>query len=394
MPVSLVKILLIEDSLAEARLLKEVLKGFKLSQFSLIHVKRLEEGLRKLSQESFDVILLDLTLPDAQGLESLPLLMQQAPSLPIVVLTNNNDDKLALEAVRQGAQDYLVKRQVNVDSLVRALHYAIERKRAAEELREENEALEMEVEARKAELLKAKELNQLKAEFVSMLSHDFRNPLHTILASTGLLQNGQDKLTEEQKVKLFHLIRSAGKSMTQLLDEVLLIGQGDSNQLQCQPQPLALEAFCHELLAEIQLGIGENHQLVFTTQGELGTALWDKSLLRHILTNLLTNAVKYSPPGSKVNFELIFQNENQGEKTVIFKIQDQGIGIPQEYQKHLFHPFRRGENVGSIPGTGLGLAIVKRCVDAHGGEIEVNSHLDMGTTFQVRIPLTQVIINK
>ena len=390
MPVSLVKILLIEDSLAEARLLQEVLKGFKLSQFSLIHVKRLEEGLRKLSQEIFDVILLDLTLPDSQGLESLPLLMQQAPSLPIVVLTNNNDDKLALEAVRQGAQDYLVKRQVNVDLLVRALHYAIERKRAAEELREENEALEMEVEVRTAELLKAQEINQLKAEFVSMLSHDFRNPLHTILASTGLLQNGQDKLTEEQKIRLFHLIRSAGKSMTQLLDEVLLIGQGDSNQLQCQPQPLALELFCHELLAEIQLGIGENHQLVFTTQGELGTALWDKSLLRHILTNLLTNAVKYSPPGSKVNFELIFPNNiNYKENTVIFKIQDQGIGIPQEYQKHLFYPFRRGENVGSIPGTGLGLAIVKRCVDAHGGKIEVKSHVGMGTNFQVILPLIE-----
>ncbi|HEY9637851.1 MAG TPA: response regulator, partial [Coleofasciculaceae cyanobacterium] len=129
-------ILLIEDNLAEARLLQEVLKGTVLSRFNLVHVKRLGEAIMHLQTDNFDVILLDLTLPDSYGLASLDSIIQYAPTLPIVVLTNTNDDELAVEAVRHGAQDYLVKRQMNQDILVRSLRYAIERKQAAEALRQ------------------------------------------------------------------------------------------------------------------------------------------------------------------------------------------------------------------------------------------------------------------
>ncbi|MDY7013870.1 MAG: response regulator, partial [Cyanobacteriota bacterium] len=134
---SLLKILLIEDNPAEARLLQEVLKSFDLQQFCLVRAKRLGEALNLLHEDCFDAILLDLTLPDSVGLDSLKPLIAEAPRVPIVVLTNMNDDRLALEAVRRGAQDYLVKRHVNVEVLVRSLHYAIERKRVAERLREE-----------------------------------------------------------------------------------------------------------------------------------------------------------------------------------------------------------------------------------------------------------------
>jgi signal transduction histidine kinase len=383
MAASSVKILLIEDSLAEARLLQEVLKQGRFKEFSLVHVKRLREGLEKLNQEPFDAILLDLTLPDSQGLASLAPLLTVAPRLPIVVLTNTNDDALAIEAVRQGAQDYLVKRLVNGDVLARSLYYAIERKQISESLREVNAALEVRVQERTAELDKAKELNQLKSEFVSMLSHDFRNPLNTILLSAGSLQLNEDKLSKEKKLTHFQLIRSAIKDMAQLLDEVLLIGQAESGKLQCQPTPLDLELFCRQLTEELQLLTGEKQlTLVFTSLGELSQGLWDKSLLRHILGNLLLNAIKYSPEGSTVRFELITQ-----EQAVIFRIQDEGIGIPLEDQKQLFQPFSRASNVGAIPGTGLGLAVVRRCVEAHGGQISVTSEVGVGTTFTVTLPL-------
>ncbi|MBD2460593.1 response regulator [Oscillatoria sp. FACHB-1407] len=158
-------ILLIEDSAAEARFLHEILKATIPLQFHLDHVKRLGDGVNCLTQNHFNVVLLDLTLPDSQGLISIDTLTSVAPQLPIVVLTNTNDNELALEAVRQGAQDYLVKRQVNGELLVRSLRYAIERKQASEALREANEALEVRVQERTAELETTNEL--LKQEISS-----------------------------------------------------------------------------------------------------------------------------------------------------------------------------------------------------------------------------------
>lgn len=378
MAASSVKILLIEDSLAEARLLQEVLKESRFKEFSLVHVKRLREAINQLNHDDFDVILLDLILPYSVGLASLAPLIEKAPSLPIVVLTNLNDEELAMEAVRQGAQDYLVKRHVNGEVLGRSLRYAIERKQALEALRVVNETLEIRVQERTTELVKAKEINQLKSEFVSMLSHDFRNPLTTILLSTGFLQSHDEQLTKETKTTHFQLMRSAIKSLDQLLDEVLLIGKADAGKLRYQPAPLALEAFCRKLVAELQLSPKEKHHLIFTRHGELGEALWDESLLRHILAI-------YSPEGGTVQFELIAQ-----EDSVLFQIQDQGIGIPPEEQKLLFQPFHRASNVDRIPGNGLGLAIVKKCVEANEGQISVQSHVGVGTKFMVTLPLIKV----
>jgi signal transduction histidine kinase len=382
MPVSSIKILLIEDNLAEARFMQELLKQAKFKQFSLVHVKRLREALNRLNEDCFDVILLDLTLPDSEGLCSLAPLTSHASGLPIVVLTNTNDDELAIEAVRQGAQDYLVKRQVNAEVLVRSLCYAIERKQVSETLRTVNEALEIRVQERTAELVKAQEINQSKSEFVSMLSHDFRNPLNRILLSAGLLQDYDQKLSDEKKITHLKLIRSAIKNLTQLLEEITFIGKADSGQLQCQLIPLDLKSFCHKLVEELQLFTVEKYQLIFTCQEDLGEALWDETLLRHILDNLLANAIKYSQEGGTVRFDL-----RSYEKTVIFQIQDQGIGIPKEDQPRLFQPFNRARNVGTIPGTGLGLAMVKKCVEAHGGEISMMSEVGVGTSFTVTLPL-------
>lgn len=386
---SLIQVLLIEDNLAEARLLQEVLKGATHHQFKLIHAQRLGEGLNRLEGDNFDIILLDLTLPDSQGLDSLAPLTEKVPHLPIVVLTNTNDEKLALEAVRQGAQDYLVKRHITLDILVRAICYAIERKQMAEQLREANQTLEKRVEQRTKQLIKAQELNQLKSEFVAMLSHDFRNPMNTILLSAGLLEDSSDQLTREQQLSYFQMIRTAIKEMDQLLSEILLLGKADSGKLQGYFLDLDLEEFCEILVKSFQLSANNNHQIIFTSQGKLDRGVWDEKLLRHILNNLLNNAIKYSPNGGQIEFDLIAQ-----ETEVIFKISDQGIGISPEAQKRLFQPFYRAENVDHIPGTGLGLAIVQKCVEAHGGTISVESKVRKGTTFTVILPILEEVTTK
>lgn len=376
-----VKILLIEDSLAEARLLQELFKDAKNSIFKIVHVQRLQEGIKAVNRENFDVILLDLTLPDSQGLSSLTPLMSKVPQVPIVVLTNTNDDQLALEAVRQGAQDYLMKRQVNLEMLVRSVSYAIERSQVSRTLHRLNEMLEMQLQDQMSELMKAKQLNQQRSNFVSMISHDFRNPLTTILLTTGLLQENGHKLSPAQKVRQYQRIRSAIQNMTGLLDEILLVGKSDAGKLKCQLVPLNLNHFCADLIEDFRLTIHEGHQLVFTSQGELNSGLWDENLLKHILANLLSNSIKYSPAGGIITLTIIRQGEQ-----VVFRVQDQGLGISEEDQQRLFNPFQRGSNIGNISGTGLGLAIVKNCLEVHGGQITVESQENQGSTFTVTLP--------
>jgi signal transduction histidine kinase len=380
---STLKILLIEDNLAEARLLQEFIKLTKSQNFSLVHVQKLQDGINQLNSEKYDVILLDLTLPDSQGLSSIPQILKQNPSNPIIVLTNTNDEELAIEAVRQGAQDYLVKRHVNPDILVRSCRYAIERKQFLEQLHQVNQTLETQVEERTAELLKSQEINQLKSEFVSMLSHDIRNPLNTILLAAGLLQKHNEGLIIDGKINHLQLIRSAIQNVSHLLDEALLMGKSDSGQLSYQPRTLDLERLCYELVEQSQLSAQEKQLSLTFTSSEHCLEFWgDETLLKHIVSNLLNNAIKYSIPRSTVLFELIKQ-----EKTVILRVQDQGIGMTEEDQKQLFQPFHRGENVGTISGSGLGLTIVKQCVAAHGGEITVNSQVGLGSTFTVNLPI-------
>ena len=378
-----ISVLLIEDDLVEARLIQEILKNFDLNQFVLTHVQRLQAGLNRLKQEQFDLVLLDLTLPDSQGLSSVELLVQNFSHLPIVVLTNTNDNQLAIEAVRQGAQDFLVKRKINIDVLVRSIQYAIERQKASDLLRETNENLTRQIQQKTSELMKAKEINHFQSELVSMFSHDFRNPLTTVLSCTELLHNKNNLLTEERKVYLFQMLRNASKNMVQLLDEVLLVGQTESDTFECNLTELNLELFCLELTEQLQFNADKKQvKIVFEPEGIIKQAAWDESLLRHILGNIIANAIKYSPEGSRVLFELIPDGDQ-----MIFRVQDWGIGIPAKDHQSLFKPFHRASNVGRIPGTGLGLAIVKSCVEAHQGQIVLESEVDRGTTVTVTLPM-------
>ncbi len=299
---NVIKVLLIEDNIAEARLLREVLKGATKQEFDLFHEKRLKNALNALETQKFDVILLDLTLPDSQGLDSLLPIISKNSHLPIVVLTNMNDEELALEAVRKGAQDYLVKRHINMDILVRSICYAIERKQMEEKLREANQTLEKRVEERTTQLLKAQELNQLKSEFVSMLSHDFRNPLNTILLSAGLLEDSYEQLTREQQLSYFQMIRHAVQDMNQLLSEVLLLGKADSGKLKTNFIELDIKEICQQIIHSLHLSFEDNNQIILNFEGYFKSKveLWDEKLLWHILHNLLSNSLKYSPQGGKI----------------------------------------------------------------------------------------------
>jgi signal transduction histidine kinase len=231
---------------------------------------------------------------------------------------------------------------------------------------------------------KEKELNELKSRFISITSHEFRTPLATIMGSTELLNRYSSRWEEDKKQIHYDRIGDAIERMNRLLEDVLLLEKNDAGKIELKLAPMNLILFCQTILQEISLGIDgdkDKYELVFSTNRDEFEANLDENLLRHILNNLLVNAIKYSPNGGRIDFKLDCTSHK-----VTFKIEDRGVGIPDVDREHLFEFFHRSQNVGQIPGTGLGLAIVKKMVDLHGGTIVVDSQIDIGSTFTVTIP--------
>jgi len=327
-----------------------------------------EKAIEKAEKLQPDLVLMDIMLKGSiDGVEAAQQI-RNLFNLPVVFLTAHTDTTTLERAKATQPFGYIVKPFQEKD-LHTTVEIALARCKAEAEIRK---ALE-----------KEKELNELKSRFISMVSHEFRTPMATILFSAGLLETYSAKWSEEKKQVHINRIQSAVQHMTNLLNDVLLIGKAEAGKLEFNPHPINLESFCQELLEDVKLTDKNQHQIIFTSEGVGESAKMDEKLLRHILSNLLSNAVKYSPANTTINFHL-----QCPDKAAIFKIQDAGIGIPPEDLTHLFEPFHRATNVGTIQGTGLGLAIVKRSVDLHGGEITVQSEVGVGTIFIVKLPLS------
>ncbi|HEY3499338.1 MAG TPA: DAHL domain-containing protein [Polyangiaceae bacterium] len=260
-----------------------------------------------------------------------------------------------------------------LDVLLRIRRSARALELATAELRVVNHALGRERE-------KERQLGELKSRFVSMTSHEFRTPLAAIASSAELLQSYGERWDAERRSDHLSRIRSAAGSMTRMLEDILVIGRAEAGVLKAAPAPLQLDAFCKNLVESLGHASERSHAIDYRCTGDPVVVL-DERLLSHVLGNLLSNALKYSPAGSAVLFEA--EAKDGGCR---FVIADHGIGIPREDQKRLFTSFYRASNVGQLKGSGLGLAVVKRSLDVQNGTIDVQSDVGHGARFEVMIP--------
>ena len=231
-------------------------------------------------------------------------------------------------------------------------------------------------------LAKERELNQLKSDFVSLVSHEFRTPLEIIMSSADNLDRYHDRLPREKREQLLRTIHKSVRRMSGMMEEVLVLGRLEADRMTFKPARFDLHAFCQRICDEIESATGKRCPIHLRFGGALSGAIGDEGVLRHIFTNVLSNAVKYSPTDEPVDFIV----EREGDDAVC-RMVDHGCGIPEADQKRLFQAFHRGTNVRQIPGTGLGLLIVRRCVALHGGDIGFESIEGKGTTFTIRLPL-------
>jgi PAS domain S-box-containing protein len=231
-------------------------------------------------------------------------------------------------------------------------------------------------------LEREKELSQLKSNFVSMVSHEFRTPLGIIQSSAELLDDFHEKMPPLEREEQLKSITRNTRRMAGMMEEVLVLSRLDAGKLEFQPAALDLNGFCRRVVDEVLSATNRRCVIELSLHSVPLEANADERLLGHIFTNLLSNAVKYSEPGAKVHFAV----ERDGPDAVCV-VRDQGIGISDDDQQQLFKAFHRGSNVGTRPGTGLGLLLVKRCAELHGGQVDVNSKVGAGTTVSVRLPV-------
>lgn len=363
-------VLVVEDEHLVADDLRETLEilGYQVPALAATG----EEAIQQAAQLQPDLVLMDIRLAGAMdGIEASEHI-QSTFQIPVVYLTANAD-RATLERVK-GTHPYgYILKPFNETILATTIEIALARHRAENQV---HQALISAESHRK----RAESYAQVKSEYFSMASHEFRNPLATIQFAADFLQRYGDQLPEDKKQQHLERIKSAIESLNYLLEDVLTLERIDSG-FQFNPVPINLITSCQELIEALKFSVGDQYRLIFTADGDDYNPPLDEKLLWHLLNNLLSNAIKYSPQGGTISLELTCHS-----KTIYLQVKDEGIGIPEEALGNLFQPFQRASNVGKIPGTGLGLAIAKQCVDLHQGQIFVESTVGQGTCFTVALP--------
>jgi signal transduction histidine kinase len=376
-PSSSLRILLVEDNPADARLTRELLRESGSLVFELVHVATLRQALSRLGEDEFAVVLLDLSLGDAQGLDTVRRLHQHYPRVAIIVLSGLDDEELAVEALHNGAQDYLVKGQGDGHLIGRAIRYAIERKRSELQLTEARDLAEA--------------ASRAKSAFLANMSHELRTPLNAVIGFSEIIANG---LFGPEKAELYcqyaGYINSSGRHLLKLVNEILDLSKFMTEQVELTESSVELAPLIGECLEMMAPQIDAKSITVETSMPRLVPVLTADALrLKQILLNLLSNAVKFSAQGGSVAISLA-ADEDEG---LAITVSDRGIGMRPEDIPIALEPFRQIDNRLSRAheGTGLGLPLANLFAERHGGSLEITSRPSEGTSVRVVFPAWRLV---
>jgi two-component system sensor histidine kinase/response regulator len=372
----MIKILLIED---EAPLRSEVAEWLTFEDYEVIQAADGIAGVEAVFQHQPDLILCDIMMPRLDGYGVL-LETNANPATvatPFIFMTARASHDDLREGMSSGADDYITK-PFTRQELLHAIQNQLE-KRLAREQYHQNQ-----IEQVQQALANEQEKRLVKAKLVGMFSHDFRNPLSTIWSSNSLLRDYADRLDEQRRLTHLNRIDASVRQLLQMLDDMLVVTQMEAGSLQFKPEPIDISQTIRTIAEEFQ-AINNETCNIFYESHVTAIVMADSRLIRQIASNIISNAVKYSPQGGEVR--VIFKEHGS---EYILTVQDHGIGIDKEDQENLFNAFQRGSNVGKISGTGLGLAIVKEAATIHGGSVHLESELGQGTTITATIVATLV----
>lgn len=348
-----IKVLVLEDNPADVRLLQVGLATDARARYDVDSAGSIAEALRLLDTYAYDVVLLDLTLRDSTGLESFHRLHDAAEDLPVVILTQNEDDQLAVAAVAAGAQDYLVKGQTTAPLLGRTLRHALERQRLVNQLRQ---------------------MDRARRDFVAHAAHELRTPLTTIAGMAAIIDERRGELGEERFEQMLDAVLRQSRRAGELAKALLDLSQVESGDLKLDVRPIDVGKVVRDAVRASPGGDGVDVSL---SPADDLHALADPARLEQVLVNLVANAGRY---GSRV-----WVSATRRGDRVLLSVEDNGPGVADELVPHLFEPFVRGPAPRG-EGAGLGLTITRRLVEALGGTIGYEPRDPQGARFAVWLP--------
>jgi signal transduction histidine kinase len=365
------QVLLVEDNAGDVRLLREMFGKERPDSFELTHFLRMSEAEVHLAKGGVDIVLLDMGLPDGHGLDTVRRAHAAAPGVPMIVLTGLDDEALAAEALREGAQDYLIKGQIENRALPRALRHAIERHRMQTE----------------ADLIRIHQI-QFKDEFLSHVSHELRSPLSAIRQFVTILLDGlAGELLPEQQEYMETVLRNV-KQLQSMISDLLEVTRVQAGKLMIEPQ-------CTSAADAIAYAV-DTLQGAATTKGitlssdiacQLPSVCADPTRIRQILIILVDNAIKFTPANGKVKVHARVSDKDPS--LVVLEVSDSGCGISPDMTERIFERLFQSSDsfLEGRKGLGLGLYICKDLVTRQGGQIWAKSEPDQGSVFSVTLPI-------
>jgi signal transduction histidine kinase len=363
-----IKILLFEDNPGDTGLIEAMLEDFTDFSYELKNVETLEEGMNLLKDHSFDVILLDLGLPDSDGIGTFIDVHKKSPEASIIILTGLSDEKTGINAVKKGAQDYLVKGQVESRLLERSIKYSIERKNAEKELKETVEEL--------------KRSNDELQQFAYITSHDLQEPLRTIASYTQLIERRYKDRLDDDADEFLDFIVEAAVRMKEMIQALLYYSRVGTRGGEFIPSNT--EELLEIVLSNLNASIEENDATV--THDELPVVVADEGQLIQLFQNIISNSIKFRKGDVRPKVH-ISAHKDEDMNEYVFSIADNGIGIEPQYFNRIFEVFKRLHTRVEYKGTGIGLSISKRIIERHDGRMWVESEFGKGSVFYFTIPV-------
>ncbi len=358
-----VEVLLVDDDPSDSELVREMLAD----DFTVDVVNHLASVMGQLKQR-YDVLILDLNLPDSQGYDTFEAVENMSGEVPVIVLTSNSDRKIAIKAMSHGAQDYLFKETINAEVMVRSIRYAIERNKLVQE--------------QKVIMRELKRSNAELQQFVYVASHDLQEPLRMVTSYLSLMERTFKHQLDPKAKEYIDYAMEGGNRMRELINDVLAYSRVDTQGKKFAPVDMGEVVV--KVLAILRVTIEDTKAEI--TIDPLPTIKADESQMMQVMQNIIANALKFHGPDRPV----IHISSSQGDNEWTFIVKDNGIGLDMVDAEKIFQMFQRLHSREEYPGTGIGLALTKKIVERHDGRIWVESWKGKGATFFFTIPTEEI----